>query len=468
MIGRMDRRPTTPSRGPHGRRRLAAWGVLVVGLPLVTVVLVSWRTTVSLESTLLLYLTLVVLVAALGGVLPGLVAAVAADLLVNYYFVPPYGTLHVDSRDHVVAIGVFVAVAAVVSVLVELASRSREAAARTQAEVELLSRLSDAPVGQISSAAVLEDIRAAYGLTTVRLQKLLPDDQWHTVASAGDLPASDTGQTVTVDPTSRVLLTGPERFAADHQTLRRMAATAARVHEEQQLAERAEESRRLADLDRTRSALLAAVGHDLRTPLTGVKAAVSSLRQQDVQWSEEETRDLLATIEESADRLAEIVSNLLDATRIQAGAVVVNTQPVALDEVVYAAVASFRGAAVEVDVPLTLPLVTADPVLLERVLVNLLDNALRYEPSDSRIAVTSRPRREAVELTVVDHGPGLATTDPRRVFDAFQRSDDHTMGGAGLGLAIVKGFCDAMQVPIEPTSTVGGGLTMRMLFQVAR
>jgi two-component system sensor histidine kinase KdpD len=210
------------------------------------------------------------------------------------------------------------------------------------------------------------------------------------------------------------------------------------------------------------------VGHDLRTPLTGVKAAVSSLRQQDVEWSDEETRDLLATIEESADRLAEIVSNLLDATRIQAGAVVVDAQPVALDEVVYAALATFRDAEVAVDVPVSLPLVSADPILLERVVVNLLDNALRYEPPGRRIEVTGRPSRDEVELLVVDHGPGIANLDPHRVFDAFQRSDDHTMGGTGLGLAIVKGFCDAMRVPIEPAPTAGGGLTMRMQFPVAR
>jgi two-component system sensor histidine kinase KdpD len=455
---------------PRGlsHRRLASWVVLTVGLPVLTVVLVSWRSTVSLESALLLYLTVVVLVAALGGVVPGLVAAVTADLLANFFFVPPYGTFHIDSRDDVVAIIVFVAVAAVVSVLVELASRSREAAARNQSEVALLARLSDAPVGQVSSAAVLEDIRIAYALTLVQLQRLLPDDQWHTVASAGDLATSEPRHTLGVDPTSRLLIAGPERFAADQHTLRRMAATAVRMQEEQQLAERAEESRRLADLDRTRSALLAAVGHDLRTPLTGVKAGVSSLRQQDVEWSDEETRGLLATIEESADRLAEIVSNLLDATRIQAGAVVVEPQPVALDEVVYAALATFRDAEVDVEIPVSLPLVSADPILLERVLVNLLDNALRYKPPGRRIEVTGCPARDGVELLVVDHGPGIANLDPQRVFDAFQRSDDHTMGGTGLGLAIVKGFCDAMHVPIEPAPTAGGGLTMRMLFQVAR
>ena len=448
------------------RRRYSAWALLVVGLPVMTFVLQEWRTAISLESTLLLYLTVVVVISALGGLVPGLLAAVAADLLVNYFLIPPYGTLLIESRDHLVAILVFIAVAAVVSVLVELASKNREAAARSEAEAALWSRLTDAPVGEVSVDAVLDDIRTGFGFTQVQLEKYEGATGWQTVATVGSATPEDDINIVDVDHVSRLTTSGPERFGPDQHTLRRLAAAAVRAQEERSLAEQAEESRRLADLDRTRSALLAAVGHDLRTPLSGVKAAVSSLRQQDVAWSEQEQQDLLATIEESADRLNEVVNNLLDATRIQAGAVVVDLQPVDLEAAIYSAAQGLRDHDVRIDIPSGTPWVLIDPGLFERVLVNLLDNATRYRPPGTAVEVRASCRDASIDLDIVDHGPGLAIKDPDRVFDPFQRSDDRTSGGAGLGLAIVKGFCDAMIIRVTPLVTDGGGLTMRLSIPV--
>jgi K+-sensing histidine kinase KdpD len=466
----MQTNPVSPARGlVVGRqRRYAAWALLLVALPLMTFVLQEWRTAISLESTLLLYLTLVVVISALGGLVPGLLAAVAADLLVNYFLIPPYGTLLIESRDHLVAILVFIAVAAVVSVLVELASRNREAAARSEAEAALLSRLADAPVGEISVEAVLDDIRTGFGFTQVQLQKYQGALGWQTVATVGSATPDDDERAVDVDHASRLITSGPERFGPDQHMLRRLAAAAVRAQEEQVLAEQAEESRRLADLDRTRSALLAAVGHDLRTPLSGVKAAVSSLRQEDVNWSETEQQELLATIEESADRLNEVVNNLLDATRIQAGAVVADLQPTDLEAVVYSAAQGLSHDGVRIEIPSGLPWVLIDPGLFDRVLVNLLDNATRYRPPGTNVTVRASAQDAYVQLDIVDHGPGLAIKDPARVFDPFQRSDDRTAGGTGLGLAIVKGFCDAMDVGVTPLETDGGGLTMRLLIRPVR
>jgi len=165
---------------------LTAWALLVLGLPLLTFVLEAVRGSVSLESVLLLYLMVVVSVAALGGIMPGLAAALAADLLANYFFVPPYGTLHIQAQDHLVALLVFVAVAAVVSILVELASRRREDAARNRAEADLLARLSRTPVGQVSTENVLDDIRRTFGMAQVQLQTVDPQAGWRTVSSSGE------------------------------------------------------------------------------------------------------------------------------------------------------------------------------------------------------------------------------------------------------------------------------------------
>jgi K+-sensing histidine kinase KdpD len=450
-------------------RSVAAWLTLVCGLPLLTVALTGVATDVSLESALLLYLLLVIVVALLGGIVPALVAAVSADLLVNYYFVPPVHTLHVASRDQLLAIVVFVVVAVVVSVLVEVSSRRREEAARSRAEADLLTRLSDAPIGEVSTEAVLEEIRRAFAMATVTLVRVDSNGRRTLLAHVGS-PGSELAsseQDIPAGSNLRVVVTGPQQFALDLGALRRMALAAARVYEERQLKEQADEAQRLAELDRTRAALLAAVGHDLRTPLAGVKAGVSSLRQSDVSWTAEEREELLATVEESADRLDELVTNLLDATRIQAGAVVVDRQPLGLDEVVLRALLHAPASLVAVDVAESLPLVDADPVLLERVIDNLVSNAVRFTPPGVPVEVVGRADAERVLLDIIDHGPGLPSGAADRIFEPFQRLGDTSQSGTGLGLAIARGFCAAMDATLDPMPTAGGGLTMRISLRAA-
>jgi len=195
---------------------------------------------------------------------------------------------------------------------------------------------------------------------------------------------------------------GPEIFAEDRRLLGMLAAMASRAWQGQQLAEQAAQARQLAETDRVRSALLAAVSHDLRTPLAGIKAAVSSLRQEDITWTEEEQHELLLTIEESTDRLTDLISNILAMSRIQAGAVSVQVSPVALDEVVAGALLGSE-ANVTVDVPEDLPLVLADAGLLERVVANLVDNARRFTPPGV-------PVRIHAELPPAAHGTDPAAT----------------------------------------------------------
>ena len=449
------------------RRVAAAWVVLLVGLPLLTVCLLAVRDTISLESALLIYLLAVVVVALLGGVVPGLVAAVAADLLANYFFVPPYGTLHVESRDNLLAIVVFVLVAAVVSVLVEVASRRREEAAHNRAEADLLARLSDAPVGEVSTEAVLDEIRSAFGMTRVELVRDDAAGLGTVVAQVGEAGDTVSTQAVPAGVGLRVVAHGDDQFALDRAGLRRLAGSAGRVYEERRLKDQADDAARLAELDRTRAALLAAVSHDLRTPLAGVKAGVSSLRQADVEWTPDERAELLATVEESADRLDELVTNLLDATRIQAGSVVVDRQAVALDEVVLRALVHVPDEEVVVDVSLSLPLVDADPVLLERVIDNVVANARRFRPADTEVTIEAVTTDGGVQLDVIDHGPGIAPGNQAHLFEPFQRLGDRSQGGTGLGLAIARGFCEAMGATIEPLTTPGGGLTMRIGLRAA-
>ena len=241
-----------------------------------------------------------------------------------------------------------------------------------------------------------------------------------------------------------------------------------RAAAERRLAEQASHARELAEVDRLRNALLVAVGHDLRTPLAGAKAAVSTLRLDGVQLSRAERAQLLSTVEESVDRLGALVSDLLDLSRLQAGALGVQVRPAALDEVVSRALLDHRGGAVRNDVPDDLPLVLVDPGLLERVVANLVENAVRYSPPDGRVRVGARSDGRRVLLQVVDHGPGVPRERWGRMFVPFQRlTDTRPDGGLGLGLAIAAGFTEAMGGSLDPSDTAGGGLTMTLTLPVA-
>jgi two-component system sensor histidine kinase KdpD len=255
---------------------------------------------------------------------------------------------------------------------------------------------------------------------------------------------------------------GPDLIGEDRRTLARLAAAAARTLEAQRLADQAARARDLAEVDRVRSALLAAVGHDLRTPLAGVKAAVSSLREPGLDLPPDARAELLATIEESTDRLDALVENLLSMSRLQAGMLSVRLEPVALDAVVAQALLHQPDGAgrVELDVPDELPLVHTDAGLLERVLANLIANACTAGPPQQPVRIHAAVTDGNVRLRVIDHGPGVPAADRERIFAPFQRLHDRGHGGLGLGLAIARGFTEAIGATLIPQDTPGGGLTM--------
>jgi len=218
----------------------------------------------------------------------------------------------------------------------------------------------------------------------------------------------------------------------------------------------------LAAGNRMRTALLAAVSHDLRTPLAAIKASITSLRQTDVAWSPADEAELLETVEDSADRLAALIANLLDMSRVQTGALQPFLQPVAVDEIAPVALRGLPGAdTVRLDTPEDLPLVHTDPGLLERTLANLLSNALRHSPPGRPPQLVARRSGGRVELRVVDHGPGVPADDRERMFEPFQRLGDQSAGtGVGLGLAVARGFVEAIGGELGADETPGGGLTM--------
>jgi len=435
-----------PPRGVPPRRQLYGGLLAVVGLPLLTAALVAARDRLSYATPVLLVLSVVVATALVGGLRPAVPAALAGALSLNYYFTPPVHELTVERPQDLLVLGVYLAVAVSVSLVVDLAARRTAEAARAKAEAEALSSVAGASLAQQDTLpAVLERVRTVFGADQVQLE----DELGVVLASVGDRSDPGVEQRLPAGP-AQLVVRGPQLFAEDRRVLAAFAEAAATALEGRRLADQAAAAEAV---DRLRTALLAAVGHDLRTPLAGVKAAVSSLRAQDVTWTTEERDELLETIEESADRLESLVANLLDASRLQAGALSVTLAPVGLDEVVARALASLPGRErVQVDVPESLPRVTADAGLLERVVANLVANSLRHDPGD--VLVVGEPGC----LRVIDHGPGIA--DAAGAFAPFQRLGDRSPGGVGLGLAVAKGFVEAMGGSLTPGETEGGGLTM--------
>ncbi|MEJ7791960.1 MAG: ATP-binding protein [Gaiellaceae bacterium] len=203
--------------------------------------------------------------------------------------------------------------------------------------------------------------------------------------------------------------------------------------------------------------------HPRRPPAHPRWASVSSLLQDDVEWTPEARREFLATIDEETDRLNGLVGNLLDMSRLQAGALDVDATPVGLDEVLPAALHSLGLAddAVDVDVAESLPRVLADRGLLERALANVIQNAVRYSPAGQRVRVTAGAVDSLVDVRIADRGPGVPADERTRLFLPFQRfGDSGNDNGVGLGLAVAKGFVESMSGEIELEDTPGGGLTV--------
>ncbi len=462
------------------RRRLEGTALALLLPPILTVVLTNARGPLNLVSDVLLFLLVVVVVALVGGLVPAMVAAIGGSLLLNYYFAPPLHTLTIREPNNALAIGVFIVVAALVSSVVDLAARRTRQAARAKAEAETLGTLAGSILrGETALPAMLERLREALGLTSVTLlERTSPDaadggpvvrspaDEWTVVAVAGPdgcTRPEDADTEVAAGDTLMLALRGHPLLAEDQRVAGAFAAQAAVILERHRLSEAAAAAIPIAEGDRMRTALLAAVGHDLRTPLSAAKAAVTSLRSKEIEWSAQDHAELLLAADESLDRLTRLVENLLDMSRLQAGALSVVSRRVALDEVVPLALDDLGpdGASVLVDVPDTLPMLMADPGLLERVVANLVGNAVRYSPPDSPPQVTGSSLGERVELRVIDRGPGIPPADLDRVFAPFQRlGDTDNTTGVGLGLALSRGLTDAMGGTLAAEETPGGGLTM--------
>jgi two-component system, OmpR family, sensor histidine kinase KdpD len=456
-------------RGPGlpRRRRLLGLALAAVALSVLTASLIGVHEQLGLSSILLIYLTVVVAVAAVGGIWPAVVAAVTSSLVINWFFTPPLHTWTIAEPENVLGLVIFLVVAAVVSVLVDREARARTEAEHGRAEAEALARLAARLAAETDPLpGLVEHLRATFDLDAVAVLRQSDDATWVQEAAAGlDAPTVPDAGTDAIDlgPRNVLVLRGARLPADSLRVLSAFAAQLAVAVRGRVLARGAAEAASLAEVNALRTAILAAVSHDLRTPLASIKAAASSLRDAEVTWSPSETAEFLETIEDEADRLADLVGNLLDMSRLATGTLTLVWRTVGLDEVVPKALASLsdRGRGMDVDVPETLPRVDVDPGLLERAVANIAANARTWSPEEGSVRIEGSHEGGRVELRVIDRGPGVGPRDRDAMFEPFQRLGDRSVGdGVGLGLAVARGFVEAMGGELAVEDTPGGGLTM--------
>ena len=377
------------------------------------------------------------------------------------------GTFTIAEPENAFAIVTFVIVASVVATIVDRSAALAQEAARRRAEANVLASLSVGVLGRGNGVkALLDQACETFGMRSAALFETTADGRGISVVEvSGDLaPRSVDDADVVVDagPGLVMALSGTPLPASDRRMLDAFAAQAAAVLERNRLTARAADATRLRESDAIRTALIAAVSHDLRTPLAGIKASISTLQDTTLLLPDADRTALLDNASAAADRLDSLLSNLLDLSRIQTGAVRPILEPVSLDEVLQQALRGVPDEAVLDETDESLPLVLTDAGLLERAVANLVENAVRYSPPGVVVRLCASVVPDgSLQLRVVDRGPGVDEVDRARMFLPFQRLGDVPEGaGVGLGLAVARGLGEAVGATLEAEDTPGGGLTM--------
>jgi len=464
----------------------------------------------AVQSISLVFLTAVLVSAIAWGLWPSLFAAIAGMLAYNFFFLPPLYTFTVAEPENVLALFFFLIVAVIVSNLTARARTqivSARSRAKTTAELYAFSR-------KVAGIGALDDLlwATAYQISSmlaVRSVLLLPAKDAEGLEVASGYPPEDqiddadmaaarwswehnraAGRGADTLPGGKRLFLplrtgsgavgvlgidrdapGPLLTPDDRRLLDALCDQAAVAIERISLAKGLDEARVLAETERLRAALLTSISHDLRTPLASILGTVSSLRRFPGRYSATEREDLLATLQDEAERLNRFVSNLLDMTRLESGAIEFKLELLDVAEIVGSALQRagnvLAGHRVEANIEPDLPMLRLDAVLFEQVLFNLLDNAAKYSPPGSRIDIRATRDGELVEIEVVDEGPGIPAADLERIFDKFYRvqAQDRRRAGTGLGLAICRGFVEALGgwiVARNRRDRSGAVLTIRM------
>lgn len=445
------------------RRRQLGWLLGTVGVVLLAFALAPLRSGLGVPGALLCLLLAVVAVAFTGGLRPAAVATVIAVLSADFFFLPPIYSLDIAQPVNIVAAVVFFAVAGLTSQLVDRLARRGFQVARARAEAEALARLAGSSVvaDPQTLPGLVTELRRTFDLDGAAI--LVPDGHsWQPVAEAGEPPPArpeDAGFAAELDQGAMLVVSGRSLSGADLWLLGPFVTQMRLAQERVRLRGEASAAAVLAEADSVRTALLEAVSHDLRAPLSGIKAAVTSLLS-DARWTPDAEEAFFRTIDSQADRLTALVSNLLDMSRLRAGELPLSPRETYVEQVLVDAVNSLASAgnAVAIDLPEPPPTVWADPGLLERAVANVMANAQAAAPPGRAVRVHAGAVGDHVEVRVIDQGRGVPVSQREEIFQPFQRRGDG-IGGLGLGLAIARGFTRAMEGDLTVEDTAGGGAT---------
>ena len=474
------------------RRRAVGLACGATGAIAMVVIMLPLRADVNVSTVTLIFIIPAIAAEIVGGVLAGFATVALSALVLDFFFIPPYGTLSIGSAQNWVGLGVYLVVVGLVAVVVGRSRTARGEAERNALNIRRVYELSELLVQDRSegdllisivdavqrgfdveavSLLVLEDahlrVAASVGpaLTSEEMDGLdpLPGRGGRPVSMSAALAAPSELRTVSLAAAGRPIgvlaLKGAQFSEDDRELLVTFANDAAIAMERAQLRELALRTALLEELDRLRHALMGAVSHDLRTPLATIKVASSTLVTRGRQLSADDAHELHQLIEIESDRLTRLVTNLLDMTRIEAGVFTVQRSVCDVRSLIEEAVAvlgpGLHPGRIVIDTPSSLPRVDVDQLLIIQVLVNLLDNALRHSPDEGRITITARVEHSGVAVCVDDEGLGVAPENRQDIFDRFVQFD--TGGRAGLGLTIAKTFVEAHGERIWCEEAPGGG-----------
>jgi len=428
---------------------------------------------VSTTTAALCYVLAVVVAAATGGLLPGLIASVVSFLALNFFYTPPFHTFAVEQRDDLVALAVFIAVSVAVGTLLSRVLEQRVRAERRERDARLLHHLgsrlrSGAPTDEVLRSLAIS-ITEHFDLARCEIVSDLAEGS---VVAEGRIGPVDGGreESIPLDAHERnlgriVVVTNgtrPVLSSEDRGVIHTLASQIALAIEGMRLGSEAEQARMEAETNRLRAALFSSVTHDLRTPLASITASVSALLEQRSPLEREQRHELLETIDQEAGRLNRVIGNLMDLSRMRAGAIAPSKAPTAVDELIEGVIARTGFLLKDHDIRLmlreNLPEIPLDLGQIDQALTNLLENAARFTPPGRTITVAAARWHDGVQIRIADRGPGIPRDERERVFEPFVRGDGST--GAGLGLAIARAIVDAHSGTIRIADEPGGGAAL--------
>jgi two-component system, OmpR family, sensor histidine kinase KdpD len=435
---------------------------------------------ISTASAALVYVLAVTAASAVAGLRAGLATSILSFLPLNFFFTEPTGTFSVAKTEDLVALAAFLVVSVIVGTLLSTTVAQRARAERREREALLMQRLGARLLsGEPPTEVLASFARAVTDLFGIARCEIRTDVTAQPVVSGNKNAVPGIREVVQMDAAGRTVGEivivhddANDAFSDDERNVvRTFASQMALALEGMRLATEASKARLDAETNSLRAALFSSVTHDLRTPLASITASVTSLLDQRASFTPDDRRELLETIRHEAERLNRLVGNLLDLSRIRAGAVTPTTSPAEIDDVIEGVVGRLQPVLANHRIRLMLrgdlPEIPMDVVQIDQVLTNLIENAVKFSPAGSEVMISTAKWHDAAEVRVVDHGPGIPNEERERVFEAFARGEQGSASGSGLGLSISRAIVESHGGRIWIEGTPGGGTTVVFRLPIA-